>query len=81
MRITKSIKEFFSSKFNIYLTIILLIIGGLAFFLIGEPTAQEKTGDSLKVHFFYLPTCPHCSEQKIIYSELKKERTGIMLCE
>ena len=81
MRITKSIKEFFSSKFNIYLTIILLIIGGLAFFLIGEPTAQEKTGDSLKVHFFYLPTCPHCSEQKIIYSELKKERTDIQFIE
>jgi len=81
MNLTKTIKDFFSSKFNIYLVIILLLLGGLAFFITSEKTVQETTDDKLIVHFFYLPTCPHCTEQKPIYFEVKAERTDITFIE
>lgn len=81
MNLAKTIKEFFSSKFNIYLVIILLLIGGLAFFITYEKTAIQTTDEKLTVHFFYLPTCPHCTEQKPIYFEVKSERTDITFIE
>jgi len=81
MNLKKTIKEFFSSKFNIYLVILLLFIGGLAFFITSEKTVIQTTDEKLTVHFFYLPTCPHCTEQKPIYYEVKSERTDIKFIE
>src|SRR4030042_5076780 len=84
MSIVSSVKKFFASKFNVYLVIILLILGGLAFFLTGEKTIQQDpSGEAGEViiHFFYLPTCPHCTEQKPIYYEVKEERKAISFYE
>ena len=81
MNITKYIKAFFSSKFNIYLVILLIIIGGFAFFSTGQPINNQIEEGSLAVHFFHLPTCPHCTEQKPIYYEIKEERTDIQFFE
>lgn len=81
MNLKKTLKEFFSSKFNIYLVIALLLIGGFALFFTGETTTQVTNEDALTVHFFYLPTCPHCSEQKPIYFDVKEERTDITFIE
>lgn len=75
--ITDSIKKFFSSKFNVYLIIFLLILGGLAFFAANDEPVSNADNASLSVHFFYLPTCPHCTEQKPIYFELKDERKDV----
>jgi glutaredoxin len=77
----KTIKKFFSSKFNTYLVLILLFIGGLAFFITSEKIATQITDEKLTVHFFYLPSCPHCTEQKPIYFEVKSERTDILFIE
>ena len=81
MNLAKTIKDFFSTKFNIYLVILLILIGGFALFFTGETTTQQTTEDSLTIHFFYLPTCPHCSEQKPIYFDVKEERTDIQFIE
>ena len=69
------LKNFFKSKFNVCLIIILIILGGLSYFFIEEPSVTQETG--LVVNFFYLPTCPHCADQKPIIEELKQELTGI----
>lgn len=76
MSIVKStIKQFWESKFNRYLLICLLFIGITALFLAKEPTITSE--DGLVVHFFYLPTCPHCADQKPIIEDLKYELTDI----
>ncbi|MGM5480887.1 MAG: hypothetical protein ACQESE_00600 [Nanobdellota archaeon] len=77
MKIMNSINNFFSTKFNIYLVLILLILAGLSFFITGEDPVHQTTDDNLAVQFFYMPSCPHCNEQKPIYSEIKEERTDI----
>ncbi len=66
-----SVKKFFASRFNTYLVIVLLLIGVLAFFIPQEQSTVAQ--DGLTAHFFYLPTCPHCSEQKPIITELAEE--------
>ncbi|MBR9691207.1 thioredoxin family protein [Candidatus Woesearchaeota archaeon] len=81
MSLSNSLKTFFASKFNIYLVIILLFLGGFAFFFTGEVSQQEAVSDKLSIHFFYLPTCPHCSEQKPIYFEVKAERDDVQFFE
>ncbi|MBT4540978.1 thioredoxin family protein [Candidatus Woesearchaeota archaeon] len=67
------VKDFFKVKFNIYLIIILLILGGIIYFSgLGEDTPQYEEGEFV-VHYFYLPTCPHCKEMKPIILELEQE--------
>lgn len=70
-----SIKKFFSVKFNIFLVLFLIIIGALALLLTGETTQTREEG--LTINFFYLPTCPHCTEQKPIIAELEEELPDI----
>ncbi|MFP4400538.1 MAG: hypothetical protein ACLFPQ_01535 [Candidatus Woesearchaeota archaeon] len=79
--VKRSVKQFFSSQFNTYLVILLILIGGFAFFFTGETTAQQSDEESVTVHFFYMPTCPHCTEQKPIYFEVKEERPDIAFYE
>jgi glutaredoxin len=81
MSIVESVKKFFSSKFNIYLIIALLILAGLAFFLTSEKSQQTTATGEIEIHFFYLPTCPHCAEQKPVYYEVKAERTDVIFFE
>ncbi|NTV23752.1 MAG: thioredoxin family protein [Nanoarchaeota archaeon] len=78
MSLTATIKDFFSSRFNIYLVICLAIIGVSAMVFTGSagipsdnPVALNSSNP--EIHFFYLPTCPHCAEQKPIYFEVKEE--------
>ena len=68
-------KQFFKSKFNIALFILLVIIG---IALVAVP-GQEETPDAegVTVHFFYLPTCPHCADQKPILEELAAEMPDV----
>ena len=65
------LKNFFKSKFNVCLIIILIILGGLSYFFIKEPSVSQENG--LVVNFFYLPTCPHCADQKPVIEELRQE--------
>jgi len=81
MNLAKTLKVFFSKKFNIYLVILLILLGSFALFFTGETTKQQTTEDSMTIHFFYLPTCPHCSEQKPIYFDVKEERSDLQFIE
>jgi len=77
VNIIAPMKEFLAPPFNRYLVIGLLLLGLIAFFA-GEPqTIQQNNSTELVVHFFYLPTCPHCAEQKPIIYELEKELPNI----
>ncbi|MFA6329424.1 MAG: hypothetical protein WCX64_01920 [Candidatus Micrarchaeia archaeon] len=76
---TKGAKDFLSIPFNRNLLIALAVIG---FFLLAfeqapaSGLAAEGNGTSagnLTVHFFFLPTCPHCAEQKLFNAELMRE--------
>jgi thiol-disulfide isomerase/thioredoxin len=76
MSIIKStIKTFWKSNFNRYLLIVLLLIGTVTFFVTEEESVTEEEG--LVVNFFYLPTCPHCADQKPIFEELKNEMIDV----
>lgn len=76
----KGAKDFLSNPFNRNLFILLAVLG---FFLLAFEQAQMPVnsnaayngtlGGNLTVHFFYLPTCPHCAEQEIYNAELMKE--------
>lgn len=71
MNIINSLKNFFKERFNLYLVIFLIIAGVTGLIITDAQTTidSEKTS----IHFFYLPTCPHCAEQKPIIAELENE--------
>ena len=73
--IQSTLKKFWKSKFNRYLLLFLVIIGAAAIFIAEEPAITKE--DGLVVHFFYLPTCPYCTEQKPIIQELSQEISDI----
>ncbi|MCR4335868.1 MAG: hypothetical protein NUV57_05010, partial [archaeon] len=55
--------DFFKSKFNQLLVVGLLLIGVIIFFAeSNSPIAGNYPANA--VHFFYSPTCPHCTAQK-----------------
>ena len=70
-----TIKNFFNSKFNLALFIILLSLGAFVFF--SQPVTETATQGKFVVNYFYLPTCPHCAEQKPIILELQQEMPEI----
>ena len=74
--IINPIKEFLKPKFNRYLAVVLLLLG-IGAFLAGGPPQQINDSSALVVHFFYLPTCPHCAEQKPIINELSEELSNV----
>jgi len=69
------IKKFFKSKFNIYLVIALVLIGAFALVFTSEQKISQDDGFS--VIFFYLPSCPHCTDQKPIFNDLKEEMKDV----
>jgi thiol-disulfide isomerase/thioredoxin len=81
MRIKNSLKNFFSSKFNVILILILLLLGLFAFFNNSESSTEVINSELTEVHFFYTPTCPYCNQQKPIYYEIKEERLDVMFFE
>jgi thiol-disulfide isomerase/thioredoxin len=70
MEILSTVKEFTKSKFNLGLLILLLLIGTA---LLAQPETQAQETRGMTVNYFYLPTCPHCAEQKPIILELQQE--------
>jgi len=71
----ETIQDFLKDRFNLYLSIALLIVGALL--LIQPQAAQATDSENLSVNFFFLPTCPHCAEQKPIIYELEKELPNV----
>lgn len=73
MALKTKIKDFFSVKFNLYLVLILIVLGSFAYFKDVDFKQNINVSEEIEIHFFYLPTCPHCNEQKPIYYEIKSE--------
>ena len=78
MNLAKTIKVFFSSKFNIYLVIAVIILGMFGLYITGDKDVQKSSEEEVIVYIFYLPTCPHCTEQKPIVEELIKEMPDVV---
>lgn len=74
-----AIKNFFSSKFNIAVFVGLAALG-VILLIYPQPHPQPTPFvpvEGFAVHYFYLPTCPHCAEQRPIVLELQKEMPDI----
>ena len=56
-------RKIYQEPFKRYLVISLIVLGVVLLFT-GEKVAKPTTTESLEVHFFYLPGCSHCDEQK-----------------
>jgi thiol-disulfide isomerase/thioredoxin len=74
-RLTNFLKNTFQDRFKRYL-IISLIILGIVIGVTGQGTAG--TGD---INFFYLPSCPHCDEQRPFNEKLAEKYTTIQIVE
>ncbi|MGQ9546365.1 MAG: hypothetical protein ACUVTR_04265 [Dehalococcoidia bacterium] len=62
------LKSTFRDPFKRYLIVSLVILGIVIAFT-SQGTAA--TGEGFEVHFFYLPGCPHCDEQKPFNKKLE----------
>ncbi len=72
------IKTFFGVPFNLYLAIFLVLLGAAALLWVDGAQA-EREGGELAVNYFYLPTCPHCAEQRPILVELAVEMENVSI--
>lgn len=77
MKPASLLKSFFSSRFNIALIIILILLGTFVYISKNQESTNPTLNQTTEIHFFFLPTCKHCSEQKPIYFEVKANRTDI----
>jgi thiol-disulfide isomerase/thioredoxin len=67
--------DFLKVPFNRNLTVGLIILGSILTFMTPGPVQEEDA--LVNVYFFYLPTCPHCNEQKPIMYELEQEYPNV----
>jgi len=76
--VTNFFRNTFQDHFKRYLIISLIILGVVIGF-----TSQGKssTGEGFEVHFFYLPGCSHCEEQRLFNEKLAKEFPSIQIVE
>lgn len=70
-----SIRGFLKERFNRYLLAALIIVGIFALLFTGSQASPVHEG--MVVSVFYLPTCPHCAEQKPIIEQLKAELSDV----
>jgi len=62
-KLTNFLRGIYHDRFKRYLVISLIILGVILLFT-GQEAAKPITNEGLEVHFFYLPGCSHCDEQK-----------------
>ena len=62
-KLTDFWRKLYQEPFKRYLVISLIILGGILLFT-GQEVATSTAGEGFGVHFFYLPGCSHCDEQK-----------------
>jgi len=62
-KVTNFWRKTYQDPFKRYLVISLIILGIILLFGSQEAT-KPIAGEGLEVHFFYLPGCSHCDEQK-----------------
>jgi thiol-disulfide isomerase/thioredoxin len=77
-RLTNFLKNTFQDRFKRYLIISLIILGIVIGF---TSQGASSPGEGYKVHFFYLPGCSHCEEQRPFNEKLAKEYPSIQIVE
>jgi len=74
--IINAVRGFLKDRFNLGLVIVLLALG--AYLVLNQPVAaQQPQNVNVSVHYFYLPACPHCHEQRPIIDELRAQYPGV----
>ena len=61
--------KIYQDPFKRYLVTSLVILGAVLL-LTGQQPAKPTTNEGFEIHFFYLPDCSHCEEQKPFNEEL-----------
>lgn len=74
-KIKSGLEKVFEDKLNRVLIPVLILVGVLLIISGGASSDvnNNKEVGELNVHFFYLPSCPHCQEQKPFNEQLMKE--------
>jgi len=67
--LTNFCTKIYHDPFKRYLVISLVILGAVLL-LTGQQPAKPTANEGFEVHFFYLPDCSHCEEQKPFNEEL-----------
>ena len=75
MNFVDDIKSFLKVPFNRYLAIALILLGLFLIFSEGKETTNNS--EKFRIDFFFLPTCPHCAEQKPFNEKLMQEFPNI----
>jgi len=73
------VKKFFSSRFNQWLVVALALLGFAI--LVWSPQPVQEEGAESFVHFFYLPTCPHCHDQMAELNPALEAEFGVNVIE
>jgi hypothetical protein len=71
-RVTNFLKNIFRDRFKRYLIISLIILGIVIAF---TSQGTSSPGEGFEVHFFYLPGCSHCEDQKPFNEKLEDTYT------
>ncbi|PIT85980.1 hypothetical protein COU36_00230 [Candidatus Micrarchaeota archaeon CG10_big_fil_rev_8_21_14_0_10_59_7] len=75
--VVATVKSFLAEPFNKWLVLGLLVLGA-AVLLFPQPQAQGTgDGNASFIHFFYLPTCPHCHEQMEQLNPVLEQKYGV----
>ncbi|MDY7019358.1 MAG: hypothetical protein SU899_04740 [Chloroflexota bacterium] len=75
-KLTNYLRKTYQDRFKRYL-ILSLIILGVALLFTGQEATKPTGGEGLEVHFFYLPGCSHCDEQKPFNEKLANTYSSI----
>ncbi len=79
MSLKQQASEFLAKPFNKWLFVALVVLGvallALDYSQQNAPPVQQtfNASSEIVVHFFFLPTCPHCNEQKPFNAQLQAE--------
>jgi glutaredoxin len=76
MDLGSTVKGFLSSRFNIGLLVVLLVLG-VAILAVPTEPQDVDVGEGTVLHYFFLPGCPHCAEQEPIVRELETENPDV----
>jgi len=69
-------KRTFQDRFKRYLLISLIALGVVLIFA-NQQAAKPIASETFKVHFFYLPTCPHCKAQEPFNEKLASKYPSV----
>jgi len=77
-------RSFLNDPFNKILVLVLLVLGAYAFLntVSSDVSPVEPIGadENVVVHFFFMPTCPHCADQHLFNEVLQQDYNTVNGC-